>query len=157
MQGARFSLITLGIFAFGASSALAQNAPAAPTDSGATVVLPTIDVFSLTPLSGTGLSGTGVDVNKVPAAVTVIDSKEIEREKSPSIVKSLAQYTPSVDVQDVAGNPFQPDVFFRGFDASPVSGTPQGLAVYQNGVRINESWGDVVNWDFRSRPVASEY
>ena len=145
MQGARFSLITLGIFAFGASSALAQNAPAAPAGSGATVVLPTIDVFSLTPLSG--LSGTGVDVNKVPAAVTVIDSKEIEREESPSIVKSLAQYTPSVDVQDVAGNPFQPDVFFRGFDASPVSGTPQGLAVYQNGVRINEAFGDTVNWD----------
>ena len=26
-------------------------------------------------------------------------------------------------------------------------GTPQGLAVYQNGVRINEVFGDVVNWD----------
>ncbi len=47
----------------------------------------------------------------------------------------------------VAGNPFQPDVQFRGFVASPVSGTPQGLAVYQNGVRINEAFGDTVNWD----------
>ena len=46
-----------------------------------------------------------------------------------------------------SGNPFQPDVYFRGFDASPVSGTPQGLAVYQNGVRINEAFGDTVNWD----------
>ena len=27
-------------------------------------------------------------------------------------------------------------------------GTPQGLAIYQNGVRINESFGDTVNWDF---------
>ena len=26
-------------------------------------------------------------------------------------------------------------------------GTPQGLAVYQNGVRINEAFGDTVNWD----------
>src|SRR5271163_5139221 len=136
--------MTLGIFAFGASSALAQNAPAAPAGSSATVVLPTIDVFSLTPLS---LSGTGIDVTKVPAAVTIIDSKEIEREESPNIVKSLAQQTPSVDVQDIAGNPFQPDVLFRSFDASPVSGTPQGLAVYQNGVRINEAFGDTVNWD----------
>ena len=25
---------------------------------------------------------------------------------------------------------------------------PQGLAVYQNGVRINEAFGDIVNWDF---------
>ena len=36
---------------------------------------------------------------------------------------------------------------FRGFVASPVAGTPQGLAVYQNGVRINEAFGDTVNWD----------
>jgi hypothetical protein len=36
----------------------------------------------------------------------------------------------------------------RGFTASPAPGTPQGLAVYQNGVRINESFGDVVNWAF---------
>ncbi len=50
-------------------------------------------------------------------------------------------------MQEVAGNPFQPDFYFRGFDASPVSGTPQGLAVYQNGVRINEAFGDTVNWD----------
>ncbi|MGR9960588.1 TonB-dependent receptor plug domain-containing protein, partial [Escherichia coli] len=47
----------------------------------------------------------------------------------------------------VAGNPFQPNVEFRGFVASPVAGTPQGLAVYQNGVRINEAFGDTVNWD----------
>ena len=40
-----------------------------------------------------------------------------------------------------------PDVQFRGFVASPVAGTPQGLAVYQNGIRINEAFGDTVNWD----------
>ena len=39
------------------------------------------------------------------------------------------------------------DVQYRGFTASPVEGTPQGLAVYQNGVRINEVFGDTVNWD----------
>ena len=134
------SFLALGCLALSASQALAQAA--APATSGTSVVLPTIDVFASTPLSGTGL-----DVDKVPAAVTTIDSKQIEQAKSPSIVKSLAQQTPSVDVEEVAGNPFQPDVYFRGFDASPVSGTPQGLAVYQNGVRINEAFGDVVNWD----------
>ncbi len=36
---------------------------------------------------------------------------------------------------------------FRGFVASPVAGPPQGLAVYQNGVRTNEAFGDTVNWD----------
>jgi outer membrane receptor protein involved in Fe transport len=38
-------------------------------------------------------------------------------------------------------------VEFRGFVASPVAGTPQGLAVYQNGMRVNEAFGDTVNWD----------
>ncbi len=28
-----------------------------------------------------------------------------------------------------------------------MAGTPQGLAVYQNGTRINEAFGDTVNWD----------
>jgi len=138
LRGASF--LALGCVVLGASQALAQAA--APPTPGTTVVLPTIDVFATTPLSGIG-----VDVDKVPAAVTTIDSQQIEQAKSPSVVKALAQQTPSVDVQDVAGNPFQPDVYFRGFDASPVSGTPQGLAVYQNGVRINEAFGDVVNWD----------
>src|SRR5260221_973838 len=53
----------------------------------------------------------------------------------------------SITVNEVTGNPFQPNVQFRGFVASPVAGTPQGLAVYQNGVRINEAFGDTVNWD----------
>jgi outer membrane receptor protein involved in Fe transport len=128
------------VMASSVSSALAQSADPGP--SSGSVVLPTIDVFSTTPLSGTG-----VDIDRVPAAVTTIDSGEIARTKSPNIVKALKQQTPSVDVQDIAGNPFQPDVYFRGFDASPVSGTPQGLAVYQNGVRINEAFGDTVNWD----------
>ena len=125
-----------------ASQAAAQAAPPAPANPAPGFVLPTVEVFATTPLAGTG-----VDVDKVPAAATIIDSQQIEAAKSPSVVKALAQQTPSVDVQDVSGNPFQPDVYYRGFDASPVSGTPQGLAVYQNGVRINEAFGDAVNWD----------
>ena len=52
-----------------------------------------------------------------------------------------------VAVNDAQGNAFAPDVSYRGFTASPLVGTPQGLAVYQNGVRINEAFGDTVNWD----------
>src|SRR5262249_13041925 len=89
----------------------------------------------------------GVDVDKVPAAVTIIDSKDIERQKSQNVVKALTQQTPSITVNEVAGNPFQPHVMFRRFAASPGSGTPPGLAVYQDGIRINEAFGDTVNWD----------
>ncbi len=69
------------------------------------------------------------------------------RPRSLNISDALVKYVPGIIVNEVAGNPFQPNVQFRGFVASPVSGTPQGLAVYQNGVRINEAFGDTVNWD----------
>ncbi len=119
------------------AAALAAGGGSAPV-----VELPTLDIFSTTPLSGTG-----VDVAKVPAAVTSVNAQQITRQRSSNIADSLSQATPSVNVQSASGNDFQPDVYFRGFDASPVNGTPQGLAVYQNGVRINEAFGDTVNWD----------
>ncbi|MGA2794223.1 MAG: TonB-dependent receptor, partial [Roseiarcus sp.] len=142
MTALRCLLIAAGSVALLVSQAPAQTAPPTPGNPGAAVVLPTIDIFATTPLAGIG-----VDIDKVPAGVTIVDSKQIEQAKSPSIVKSLAQQTPGIAVSDVSGNPFQPDVAFRGFDASSVSGTPQGLAVYQNGVRVNEAFGDTVNWD----------
>jgi outer membrane cobalamin receptor len=55
---------------------------------------------------------------------------------------------PGVWLRDQTRNAFQHDLNYRGFTASPIQETPQGIAVYQNGVRINEAWGDVVNWDF---------
>ena len=59
----------------------------------------------------------------------------------------MDQALPGVSLSSQTGNEFQLDLNYRGYIASPVIGTPQGLAVYQNGVRINEVFGDVVNWD----------
>ena len=53
----------------------------------------------------------------------------------------------SVDINEAQGNPSQTDINYRGFTASPLLGTPQGLSVFLDGVRINEPFGDVVNWD----------
>ncbi len=55
---------------------------------------------------------------------------------------------PGVIITDLQGNEFQTDVQYRGFESSPLNGVPQGLAIYQNGVRINEAFGDIINWDF---------
>jgi outer membrane receptor protein involved in Fe transport len=104
--------------------------------------LPAIQVISNTPLPGSG-----IDIDKVPASVNIVDANQIQRTDSLNISDALQKYVPGIIVNEVAGNPFQPDVQFRGFVASPVAGTPQGLAVYQNGVRINEAFGDTVNWD----------
>ena len=92
-------------------------------------------------------SASAIEADKVPSNVNVVDSRQIERTGSLNIADALQQNVPGISINEVAGNPFQPDVQFRGFVASPVSGTPQGLAVYQNGVRINEAFGDTVNWD----------
>jgi len=86
-----------------------------------------------------------MDIDKVPASV--IDANQIERVRSQNNCGCSAKIRPGIVVNEVTGNPFQPNVEFRGFVASPVAGTPQGLAVYQNGVRINEAFGDTVNWD----------
>jgi outer membrane receptor protein involved in Fe transport len=115
----------------------------APRDARRTVrPAPTLVLYPTTPLTGSG-----IDIDKVPASVNVVDVNQIDRVRSANVADALQQYVPSIIVNEVAGNPFQPDVQFRGFVASPVAGTPQGLAVYQNGVRINEAFGDTVNWD----------
>jgi outer membrane receptor protein involved in Fe transport len=104
--------------------------------------MPTLVVYPTTPISGSA-----IDPEKVPASVNIVDANQIKQTGSLNISDALQKYVPGIVVNEVAGNPFQPNVQFRGFVASPVSGTPQGLAVYQNGVRINEAFGDTVNWD----------
>ncbi|WP_083567457.1 TonB-dependent receptor [Hyphomicrobium sp. CS1GBMeth3] len=93
---------------------------------------------------------------KVPSAVTTVSDTEIEREGTGSIQQALQQNVPGIIISDAAGNPMRAEISYRGFDASPVSGRSQGIAVYQNGVRINEAFGDTVNWDvIPSNAIAS--
>lgn len=89
-----------------------------------------------------------IDRDKVPSNTEVLTSEDFSRNYSTNFLDSVNRKLPGVSLSDQTGNPFQRDLDYRGFTASPVQGTPQGIAVYQNGVRINESWGDVVNWDF---------
>jgi outer membrane receptor protein involved in Fe transport len=99
------------------------------------------------PTAPTATAGSGIDVDKVPAGINAVGASQIQRTGSLNIADALQQQVPGVAVSEVSGNPFQPNVEFRGFVASPIAGTPQGLAVYQNGVRVNEAFGDTVNWD----------
>ena len=73
---------------------------------------------------------------------------DLAREGSPSLIDSLTDQAGSVSINaDARRSRSSPTCCYRGFEASPVLGTPQGIAVYQNGVRINEAFGDTVNWD----------
>jgi iron complex outermembrane receptor protein len=89
-----------------------------------------------------------IERDKVPSAIQTLTPQDFQPWVAPTVTDALTRVVPSVSTSDTAVNPFQPDLTYRGFLASPTVGTPQGLAIYQNGVRINEAFGDTVNWDF---------
>jgi iron complex outermembrane recepter protein len=115
---------------------------AAAADGKAEAQLPTVEVVGTTPLPGVG-----TPLNEVPANVYSTTGEAIERQDALTLGGFLDRNVGSVSVNDSQSNPFQPDVNFRGFTASPVLGVPQGLSVFQDGVRINDPFADTVNWD----------
>jgi iron complex outermembrane recepter protein len=126
--------------------AAAQTAP--PTPSPATEMPP--QVMELSPVEVVGASpliGSGIDRNTVPAETQVLDSADLTREGTPNLLNSLNQQVGGVTLSSASGNPFQPTLLYHGFAASGLQGTPQGLAVYVNGVRFNQPFGDTVDWD----------
>jgi iron complex outermembrane recepter protein len=115
---------------------LAQQAPQSTQN------LSEIVVIGVTPVPGFK-----VDKDKVPGSIQTLKSSDLTRNGAANVLGALEQQVSAVNFNDTIADPFQPDVLFRGFEASPVLGTPEGMAVYQNGVRINEAFGDTVNWD----------
>lgn len=104
--------------------------------------LETVEIVADTPAGGEG-----VDVDRLPAHVETVNAEQLDQAQSTSLADYMNRYLGSVVINDAQNNPLQPDVQFRGFTASPLLGLPQGLAVYVNGVRFNEMFGDTVNWD----------
>ena len=93
------------------------------------------------------LPGLGLTKEEIPGNVQSISAKEIKEAHSLSLTDLMNRKLQSVTVNDYQGNPFQMDVQYRGFTAGPQIGTPQGLSVFLDGIRVNEPFGDVVNWD----------
>jgi len=93
------------------------------------------------------LPGLGLTKEQIPGNVQSITAKEIKDSHSLSITDLMNKKLQSVTVNDYQGNPFQMDVQYRGFTAGPQIGTSQGLSVFFDGIRVNEPFGDVVNWD----------
>src|SRR4051812_5847573 len=127
----------------------AMPVPAAE-NAAARIELPTVHVISTTPLPGLG-----VPREHVPSNVQAATSAEIELRQALDLSEFLERSFDSVSVNASQNNPYQPDVSFRGFTASPLLGTAQGLSVFVDGVRVNEAFGDVVNWDLIPRNAIS--
>jgi iron complex outermembrane recepter protein len=101
-----------------------------------------IEVVGTTPLPSIG-----TPINQVPSNVQTGSSKQFDQQQSLDLSEYLDNNLGSVNTSNSVANPYQADVQFRGFTASPLLGTPQGLSVYMDGVRVNEAFGDIVNWD----------
>ena len=91
--------------------------------------------------------GSGIDPDRLPFTVQAADADALERAQALGLTDYLNANIGSVNINSAQNNPLQSDLQYRGYTASPLLGLPQGVAVYQNGVRINEPLGDAVNWD----------
>lgn len=128
---------------------LFQPACASETHDQA-LILPSVKVIGSTPLPGIGLSQ-----EQIPANMQTLDAESIPDTGAANLPDLLNQRLGSVTINEIQGNPYQPDVNYRGFTASPLLGTPQGLSVYMDGVRLNQPFGDVVSWDIIPRSAIS--
>ena len=102
----------------------------------------TINVYSATPLPSLGLP-----LNIIPANIQIATPKAINTQSGVSLADYMSTNMQSVSVTEMGGNPWQPEVTFRGYSASPLLGMPQGMSTYVDGVRVNEPFGDVTLWD----------
>ncbi|MGH7055544.1 MAG: TonB-dependent receptor [Stellaceae bacterium] len=138
MRIAKWLVLSLLAAVLGPHPAWAQTAPA----PAAQLILPPIVVIAPTPLLGSGVAR-----DTVPAEASVLTGHDITRTGPANALGALNQTAPGVSLSSSSGNPFQPSLFYHGFQASPLQGTPEGLAVYVNGARFNQPFGDTVNWD----------
>lgn len=106
------------------------------------VELSNIEVVGTTPMHGVGLPE-----DEIAANVQSATDKDIERVQGLDISEFMDKTLGSVSLNAAQNNPFQPDLQFRGFTASPLVGNSQGLSVYMDGIRINEPFGDAVNFE----------
>ena len=119
-----------------AQSALADN------DMPAAGAMAVVEIVGLAPLPGLG-----IERNLLPYTVQTVSAAAMARAPGQNLSEFMARNLTGVNVNEISGSPFQNDITYRGFRASPVLGTSQGISVYLDGVRVNEPFGDVVNWD----------
>ena len=103
-------------------------------------MLPDVEVVSTAPLIGSGL-----ERNRVPVRTEVLRRDALERTGPANALRALDEMVGGVVLDQSQGNPFQPNLLYRGFEASPLADNPQGLATSLNGTRFNQPSGDTTN------------
>ena len=134
----RRALLLLSVVSIATSASAQSPSPDTPTFK--------TEVIETTPLPGVDLP-----LEAIPAPAQTVLSRDITNSGALDLADFLNRRLTSVFVNEIQGNPFQPDINYRGYTASPLLGTPQGLSVYMDGVRLNQPFGDVVSWDLIPR------
>jgi outer membrane receptor protein involved in Fe transport len=131
----RLTLIALSVATlFGPISLLAQEPEAKR--------LKEVEVVGTSPLPGIG-----IEKEKLPYDVQTVTEEQLYRGQSLNLSEYMSRNLLGVNINEVQGSPFQADITYRGFRLSGILGSSQGMSVYLDGVRVNEPFGDVVNWD----------
>ena len=138
----KFSLIALSVMAMFAGTAFAQTAEEKAADNTTDKALPQVEVVGTSPLPGIG-----IEKDKLPYDVQTVTSEQMYQSQTLNLTDFMSRNLLGVNINEVQGSPFQADITYRGFRLSGILGSSQGLSVYLDGVRVNEPFGDVVNWD----------
>ena len=112
-------------------------------------------IFNVTVVGNTPLQGSDLPIDQIAAPVQTATKRDIDASGALAVSDFMNRRLNAVHVNEIQGNPFQPDVNYRGYTASPLLGTPQGLSVYMDGVRLNQPFGDIVSWDLIPRLAVS--
>jgi outer membrane receptor protein involved in Fe transport len=136
---ARRPFYRLMLLATAAAAGVAARPAAAQT--------PPPETEQVTVIGTSPLLGSGVDRALIPAETQVLSSANIAREGAPDVLQALNTQISGINLDSASGNQYQPSLFYNGFEASALQGTSQGIAVYTNGIRFNQAFGDTVNWD----------
>ena len=118
-----------------------QQAPrlALPPETG--LQLPEIKV-----IAPARLLAPPVAFSEIPATGQVITGEELRQSGAMTLQESLMRL-PGITLNDEQGNAVQPDMSLRGFQGTPVTGVPQGISVFLDGVRLNEPTVEEINFD----------
>ncbi|MAJ24421.1 MAG: hypothetical protein CMP36_02810, partial [Rickettsiales bacterium] len=105
------------------------------------------DLGSIDVIGASPIPGIMINRDSVPNTTQKITENEISQNLSKTITDLMNEKFSGISVKDVQNGSFQKNVDYRGFTASPLLGESQGLSVYLDGIRINESFGDTVQWE----------
>ena len=92
--------------------------------------------------AASNLPGLAVAPDRLPTGSETLESEALRRGGTTNLLRALDALAAGVSLDDAQDNPWQPNLLYRGYEASPLGGNAQGLAVYVDGARFNQPFGD---------------